>query len=82
MIGLGDIPGGEFRSRAFGVSGDGSVVVGFGMSPGFLAFRWTTGGGIGYLGDFANGDRTLIAWDVSADGSVIVGLGRRLSENA
>jgi len=46
---LGDLPGGEFYSRAFGVSADGTVVVGTsrGPDPGIPfktsteAFRWT-----------------------------------------
>jgi uncharacterized membrane protein len=42
MVGLGDLPGGEFFSHGAGVSADGSVVVGGGTSAsGFEAFRWT-----------------------------------------
>jgi probable HAF family extracellular repeat protein len=67
--GLGDLPGGAFRSDAFGVSGDGSVVVGMSESaPLPAAFRWTAGGGMLSLG----GDERS-ARDVSADGSVVVG---------
>jgi hypothetical protein len=41
MVGLGDLPGGAFYSHAFGVSADGSIVVG--TSPSDLnseAFLW------------------------------------------
>ena len=32
MVGIGDLKGGEFRSSAFGVSRDGSIVIGNGSS--------------------------------------------------
>ena len=39
--GLGDLPGGSFYSTAYGVSADGSVVVGLsGSASGPEAFRW------------------------------------------
>ncbi len=46
---LGTLPGGS-SSHAYGVSGDGSVVVGQGHIPaqgydGWRAFRWTSAGG-------------------------------------
>ena len=31
-VGLGDLPGGSFQSQAFGVSGNGSIIVGGGTS--------------------------------------------------
>lgn len=70
FMGLGDLPGGSFSSAAFGVSADGSVVVGFSESAtGRSAFRWTQEGGMVALSasgfSAANG--------VSADGSVVVG---------
>jgi uncharacterized membrane protein len=41
MVGLGDFPGGIEHSYAYGVSGDGRVVVGRGYSElGSEAFRW------------------------------------------
>ena len=41
FAGLDDLPGGTFESRAFGVSSDGNVVVGYGFSDlGKEAFRW------------------------------------------
>lgn len=58
MVGLGDFPGGEFGSQAYGVSADGSVVVGFGApaAPSFFeAFRWTSAGGMVGLGDLPGG---------------------------
>ena len=43
MVGLGDLPGGDFSSIAQDVSDDGSVVVGIGNSAsGEEAFRWTS----------------------------------------
>lgn len=80
--GLGDLPGGTYGSWAYGVSADGSVVVGYGRSAsGAEAFRWTQDGmvslgglpGVGY--DPSN---MLIsaATSVSADGSVVVGYAR------
>ncbi len=67
--GLGDLPGGTYGSWAYGVSADGSVVVGVSRSGnGTEAFRWTQDGMVG-LG-FSS------ASAVSADGSVVVGQGR------
>jgi probable HAF family extracellular repeat protein len=74
MVGLGDLPGGSFNSQAFGVSANGSVVVGRGNSAsGTEAFRWTSGGGMVGLGDLPGGSFSSLAFDVSADGSVVVG---------
>jgi probable HAF family extracellular repeat protein len=71
FLGLGDLPGGTFDSRAFGVSADGSVVVGStGDAPGAAsaqAFRWTRDTSMVGLGEPSS------AYDISADGSVIVG---------
>ena len=40
FTGLGDLPGGYFSSHAYGVSADGAVVVGSGISgSGWEAFR-------------------------------------------
>jgi probable HAF family extracellular repeat protein len=64
---LGDLPGGTFYSTAYGVSADGSVVVGNGYSnKGMEAFRWTVRGGMVGLG-FSD------AAAISADGSTVVG---------
>ncbi len=78
-LGLGDLPGGAFRSYSRGISHDGSVVVGSSFtstSPVVEeAYRWTESGGmvgLGFLpGAPASGDS--IAWAVSGDGTVVVG---------
>ena len=84
MVGLGDLPGGDFYSQADAVSADGSVVVGQGHSAsGYEAFRWTSGGGMVNLRDFLvnHGVSNLTGWTlggatgVSADGRMIVGYG-------
>jgi probable HAF family extracellular repeat protein len=68
MVSLGSLNG---SSHYFGVSADGSVVVG---DSGQQAFRWTQSGGITGLG-FLPGLARSYADDVSADGSVVVGTG-------
>ena len=67
-------------SRAFGISADGSVVVGEGywVSGGQAhgeAFRWAESEGMQALGDLAGGGFSSSAYAVSANGSVIVGIG-------
>jgi probable HAF family extracellular repeat protein len=80
--GLGDLPGGSFNSLAYGVSSDGSVVVGEGRSAsGLEAYRWTSGTGMVGLGDLAGGSFNSFANGVSADGSVVVGYGNTPSGN-
>ncbi|MEB3123257.1 MAG: PEP-CTERM sorting domain-containing protein [Snowella sp.] len=67
-------------TRASDVSGDGSVIIGYGYFldeytgiEEYEAFRWTESGGMVGLGDL-RGDRFYsVANDVSGDGSVIVG---------
>lgn len=73
--GMGDLPGGPFSSYAYGVSADGSVVVGMSnpVSQGVEATRWTAGGGLVGLGDLPGGLYASVARAASADGSVIVG---------
>ena len=74
MVGLGDLPGGEFDSEAKDVSSDGSVVVGYSTSAsGREAFRWTAAGGMVGLGDLPGGEFESLAFAVSGDGSVVVG---------
>jgi probable HAF family extracellular repeat protein len=66
---------GGTASWAYGVSADGSVVVGQARTIGdvaLLAFRWTGGGGMADLGTL--GGMHSQAWGVSADGAVAVGL--------
>jgi len=72
---LGDLPGGEARSEAYAVSGDGSTVVGISVSAsGIEAFRWTRAEGMVGLGDLPGGNFSSYAFGVSADGSVVVGI--------
>jgi len=80
--GLGQMPGvviqpGSCGTQAFGISGDGNVIVGAGCvsSPSGgtadQAFRWTAAGGYQRLGDLGGG--TSDAYAASFDGSVVVG---------
>jgi probable HAF family extracellular repeat protein len=72
-VGLGDLPDGTLNSHSFGVSADGSVIVGQGNSAaGAEAFRWTQDDGMVGLGILPGFDFSL-AQDVSADGSIVVG---------
>lgn len=76
FIGLGDLTGGSFESRAYGVSADGSVVVGVSRSGnGFEAFRWTVDDGMIGLGDLEGYDVSSVAYGVSSDGNVVTGNG-------
>lgn len=61
---------------AYGVSGDGSVVIGqgFTLGSGTEAFRWTAATGNVGLGQFPGGNGSD-ARGVSDDGSVVVGFG-------
>ena len=68
MTDIGSLEG-STRSLAWGVSADGSVVVG---DSGSQAFRWTRSGGIAGLG-VLSGWASSGAAAVSADGSVVVG---------
>ncbi len=73
---LGHLPGGGFPSYAFGVSADGSVVVGYsyhGNPAGDEAFIWS-GGSLQGLGQLPGGnfDHSR-AYNVSDDGTVVVG---------
>jgi probable HAF family extracellular repeat protein len=71
MRNLGTLGGDE--SVAYGVSADGSVVVGWAYNAAGQrrAFRWTAAGGMQDLGTLG-GDASW-ALGVSADGSVVVG---------
>jgi len=86
LVGVGDLPGGAFKSLASAVSADGSVVVGWSESelstPSAEAYRWTAAGGMVALGDLPGGRYISAATDISADASVIVGISstRRGSE--
>ena len=75
FIPLGDLPGGMTNSAAYGVSADGSVVVGSSVSSnGVVAFRWTQGGGMVALPLLPFGT-SAVAYAASANGSIIVGGG-------
>ena len=86
-MGLGDLPGGAFESRAVSVSGDGSIIVGEGntSTPPFLshAFIWDSTHGMRNLQVVLADDLGLDlgAWSslrveaISADGRTIVGTG-------
>lgn len=73
--GLGDLPGGEYQSRAFAVSADGSAVVGYSASGSgeWEAFRWSGAEGMVPLGHLPGRELRSYALAVSADGSVVVG---------
>ncbi len=82
--GLGDLPGGSFRSEANGVSADGSTVVGQSNSAsGYEAFIWDQGNGMRSLRDVlvSDLDLNLTGWTltqvygISDDGQTIVGWG-------
>ncbi len=82
LVVLGDLPGGAYNSNAFGVSANGSVIVGESASTNSSsnaawneAFRWTQSGGMQALGDLSGGNFGSLAWNISADGNVIVGQG-------
>ena len=88
MVGIGDLPGGDFASSANGVSADGSVVVGVGASTnGKEAFVWTRSGGMKSLARLLVGagiDLTSAGWSrlnianaISPDGRYVVGDGTR-----
>ena len=80
IVGLGYIDDGirEEYSAAFGVSADGTVVVGAIHGPGNIGhepFRWTSGTGLVGLGDFPDGEADSEARGISADGTTVVGYG-------
>lgn len=69
MESLGELNQGE-ASMAYGVSADGSVIVGY---SGFRGFRWEDGSMIPLEPLQESGFQESIAYDVSGDGSVVVG---------
>jgi probable HAF family extracellular repeat protein len=73
---LGTLPGYDNSSYAYGVSADGSVVVGGARNAAvqWRAFRWTASGGMQNLGTL--GGNWSAANGVSADGAVVVGVAR------
>jgi probable HAF family extracellular repeat protein len=98
LVSLGDLPGGspiityysggvDINSVAYGVSDDGNVIGGVGLSAaGFEAFRWTPSTGMVGLGDLpggtatygygtTTGDTDSSIGVVSGDGNVLAGGG-------
>jgi uncharacterized membrane protein len=80
FLGLGDLAGGDVYSLAFGISADGTTVVGtsrVGHFPSgedaYEAFQWTAADGLAGIGDLGTGPPKSRARAVSADGSVVVG---------
>ena len=70
---LGDLPGGQFDSRATAVSADGSIVFGTtNTASGTQTFRWSVGTGMVSLGTLP-GTTFSEPRSVSGDGSVLVG---------
>jgi hypothetical protein len=92
MVGLGDLPGGGFQSFANSTNGDGSVVVGAGITAsGNEAFYWNVSVGMDRLWDVlldngvdpaADGwTRLVTAGSVSTDGYTVAGWGIRNGNN-
>lgn len=77
---LGDLPGGEFGSHAYAISGDGSTVVGVSTSErsgwNGESFRWTETDGMVGLGNFGPPHESE-ARGVSGDGAFVVGTGSK-----
>ena len=78
FTGLGKFSG-DNSSYAYGISDDGSTVVGASYTNPNVsgsvirAFRWTASTGMASIGDLPGGSQVSVAYDVSADGSVIAG---------
>ncbi len=83
LVPLGDLPGGDVRSFAYGVSSNGQIVVGHATiatdhdTEVPQAFRWTPTDGMQGLGFLPDKTEQSFALDVSADGSIIVGFASR-----
>jgi uncharacterized membrane protein len=76
LVGLGDLPGGTFDSRAHAISGDGRVIVGHGTNDfGPVAARWDAVGihSLGYLPQGPSTPRQSQCYGTNLDGSAIVG---------
>src|SRR5262245_52796754 len=78
---LGDLPGGQAFSEAWGVSGDGSPIVGASIisghlpfGPTYAAFAWTAQSGMVDIYNVGGIGTICRAYAVNADGSVIVGM--------
>lgn len=85
MQDLGVLTAGHTQSRAYGVSGDGAVVVGAsttGLMGGDVAFRWTSATGMESVADWLTANGVSVgsshfsnAYDVSDDGNTVIGTG-------
>ena len=74
LVRLGDLPGGDYCGAAFGISADGSVIVGGADTDSREeAFRWTKDTGMVGLGVLPGDRANSLATGGSADGSVVVG---------
>lgn len=62
--------------QVYGISGDGTVFVGFRDTAGIQAFSWTQAGGVQTLPVIPGGTGPTTAFGISSNGSVIVGQGR------
>jgi len=80
--GLGDLPGGSFYSEAYGVSADGTTVVGYSRNANDdgEAFRWQNGTMIG-LGNLGGENPNSEAYCVSGEGSAAAGVSSSFSGN-
>lgn len=75
FVGLGDLPGGIFESRAYAISRNGQWIVGDSKATGgTTAFRWSLHTGLLSLGLLPGGTITA-ARGVSWNGAVIAGYG-------
>jgi probable HAF family extracellular repeat protein len=75
MVNLGDLPGNKTRGAAFGMSADGSLIVGRGSTNQTNeALLWTEETGLVGLGVLPEGEHSE-AYAVSAEGEVLVGVG-------
>ncbi len=80
IFNLGVLPGGT-SANSFGISGDGSTVVGnSGSSDGLRAFRWRSGSGMENLGVLPGGTDSR-GRATNFDGSVVVGFSINWDEN-
>jgi uncharacterized membrane protein len=78
LVSLGDVPGGEFYAIAWGVSLDGSTVVGnarhvFDFFPRDEAFIWSKRGGFVFPDPLHAAVAGSTAFAASEDGSIVVG---------
>ena len=77
MTSLGNTADNTYRSwQAQGVSGDGSVIVGSGLTNlnfQFVAFRWTAADGVISLGSLPGGSGDSNAKAISGNGLVVIG---------